>query len=106
MQSTSIGNMHEIRVHNCIKYHNKGAKTMLKYKIDILAELKKQGITTYKIRQRKIFGESVVQQMRDGELVSYSCINTLCKLLQCQVGDILEYVPDEPNEPNEPNENG
>ncbi len=70
---------------------------MIRYKIDILEALKEKGITTYTIRQNKIFGQATLQQIRKGEIVSTSAINKLCKLLECQIGDILEYIPDQKN---------
>ena len=68
----------------------------VKYKIDILAALKTAGYSTYKIRKDKIFAESTLQQFRNNEIVSTEQLSKLCKLLNCQPGDILEYVPDEP----------
>nr|WP_304578992.1 helix-turn-helix transcriptional regulator [uncultured Acetatifactor sp.] len=65
---------------------------MLKYKIDILEELKQKGFTTYKLRKDKIIGEAQIQKIREGELASKETLNTICKLLNCQPGDILEYV--------------
>ena len=65
---------------------------MLKYKIDILEKLKENGYTTYKLRKDKIIGESQIQKIRNGELASQETLNTICKLLPCQPGDILEYV--------------
>ncbi len=67
---------------------------MLRYKIDILTALKKVGFTSYKIRQDKLIGEAQIQKIRTGEIASKETLNTLCKLLDCQPGDILEYVPD------------
>jgi len=64
------------------------------YKIDILAELKSKGYTATRIREEKLIGQSYLQQIRRGELVSWKTINTICSLLDCQPGDILEYVPD------------
>ena len=63
----------------------------IKYKVDILAALKEKGYTTYKLRHEKIMGESTVQQLRNGELVSWANIGRICGLLDCQPGDILEY---------------
>lgn len=63
----------------------------IRYKINVLSELKKSGYTTYKIKQEKIFSESTVQKFRNGESVSWKNIDTLCKLLKCQPGDIIEY---------------
>ncbi|MCM1440004.1 MAG: helix-turn-helix transcriptional regulator [Roseburia sp.] len=64
---------------------------MIKYKIDILKELKEKGFTTTKIRKNKILSESTLQRIRDGK-TSISCdsIGTICSMLQCQPGDILQ----------------
>ena len=67
---------------------------MLKYKIDILEELKEKGYTSYKLRKDKIMGEAQIQKIRNGEIASKETLNTICKLLQCQPGDILEYIED------------
>lgn len=64
----------------------------IKYKVDILAELKKAGFSTYKLRQEKIFGERNIQKIRSGEIVSSDNLAKLCKILHCQPGDILEYT--------------
>lgn len=66
----------------------------LRYKIDVLAALKARGYTTPRIREEKLIGQSYLQQIRHGELVSWKTIDTLCRLLDCQVGDIVEYIPD------------
>ncbi len=65
---------------------------MLKYKIDILEELKKIGYTSYKLRKDKIIGEAQIQKIRSGELASKETLNTICRLLNMQPGDILEYI--------------
>lgn len=67
----------------------------LKYKVDVLAALKEAGYSTYKLRKEKIFGEATIQKMRVGDPVSLANVETLCKLLACQPGDLLECVPDE-----------
>lgn len=71
---------------------------MLQYKINILDELKKNGFSTYRIRKDKIIGESQMQKIRCGEIASKETLNTICRLLDCQPGDIMEYVPDEQSE--------
>ncbi len=68
----------------------------LRYKIDVMAALKEKGYTSTKIREEKLLGQSYLQQIRHRELVSWKTIDVLCKLLQCQPGDIIEYIPDEP----------
>ena len=69
----------------------------IQYKIDIMNELKKAGFTSTKIREEKLIGQSYLQQIRHGELVSWKTIDTICTLLDCQPGDLVEYVK-EPKE--------
>lgn len=67
---------------------------MLKYRIDILSALKDAGYTSYKIRKEKLMGEAQLQKIRSGDIASKETLNTICRLLDCQPGDILEYIPD------------
>jgi putative transcriptional regulator len=67
----------------------------IRYKIDILAELKKKGYSSTKIREEKLIGQSYLQQLRHGELVSWKTLDTICSLLDCQPADLIEYVKDE-----------
>ena len=64
----------------------------LQYKIDVVAALKEKGYTTYRIRNEKIFSESTVQKLRAGKGVSWENIETLCRLLDCQPADLIEYL--------------
>lgn len=68
---------------------------MIKYKLDIIQALKNEGYSTYKIRKEKIFNESQLQQMRQNKILAQEALNKVCALLNCQPGDILEYIPDE-----------
>ena len=65
----------------------------LKYKIDVLAALKEKGFSTYRLRKDKIFGERVIQQLRDQEPVSWEVLGRLCSLLGCDIGEIITNVP-------------
>ena len=67
----------------------------LRYKIDILSALKNKGYSTTRIREEKLIGQSYLQQLRHGELVSWKTIDTLCRLRECNVGDIVEYVDEQ-----------
>ena len=66
----------------------------IRYKIDVLEELKKKGYPQVRLREEKLMGQSYISQLRHNELVSWKTLNTLCELLECQVGDIIEYVKD------------
>ena len=65
------------------------------YKFNILAALKEKGYSSTRLRNEKIISESTMQKFRRNEMVSTDNITRLCKLFNCQPGDIIEYVPDE-----------
>lgn len=67
---------------------------MIKYKIDILSALKNIGYSTYRIKQERIFNQSQLQQIREHKLLTQDALNKLCSMLDCQPGDIMEYLPD------------
>ena len=64
----------------------------LQYKVDVMALLKAKGYSSTKIREEKLIGQSYLQQIRHVELVSWKTIETLCRLLECQPGDLIEYT--------------
>lgn len=62
---------------------------------DKFKELRKEkNLSTYKIRKEKIISEDTLQRLRKNEPVSTESIAALCKALNCQPGDIMEYVDD------------
>lgn len=67
---------------------------MLKYKIDVIAALKDAGYSTYRIRQEGLIGQSSLARLKNGEPIKFAVLDTLCTLLNCQPGDILEYIPE------------
>ena len=64
------------------------------YKIDVLKELKEKGYNTSRLRKEKIMGEATIQKIREKQLASWATIDTICALLGCDVGDIVEHVKD------------
>ena len=67
---------------------------MISYKIDVLDALKKKGYSTYRLRKEKIFGENTIECLRNRQSISFSTLNTLCNLLDCNVEDIICHVRD------------
>ena len=61
----------------------------------LIAKMEQEGLTTYKIRKEKIISESTLQNIREGKRITTDSIAALCGALNCQPGDILEYIPDE-----------
>ena len=64
------------------------------YKMDILDALKNKGYNTNRLRKEKLLSESVIQGLRENRYITLPNISTICSLLECQPGDLLEYVPD------------
>lgn len=60
------------------------------YKIDVVEALKQKGYNTNRIRLNKLLSESTMTKLRHGEGVGWENLETLCNLLDCQPGDILE----------------
>lgn len=66
---------------------------MISYK-PLFQTMKEKGITSYRLGKMG-FPLSNYYAMKRGENISTHTLNQLCALLQCGVGDILEYVSDE-----------
>ncbi|HAB60189.1 MAG TPA: XRE family transcriptional regulator [Lachnospiraceae bacterium] len=69
---------------------------MIKY--DKLFELLKERghSSNYWLRQNGLHS-ATVSKLRKNERINTDTINTICRLLNCQPADILEYVPDDSN---------
>lgn len=66
---------------------------MLVYK-DMLAKLKAAGYSSYRLRKEKLLSEETISTIRNNGTITSKTIDTVCRLANCQPGDILEYVPD------------
>ena len=62
------------------------------YKIDVLNALKEKGYNTNKIRTEGLLSQSTLQKFRNKQGVSWENLETLCRLLECQPADLIEYV--------------
>ena len=67
----------------------------LRYKIDVLDALKEKGYSSYTLRKEKLLSESTIQKLRVGEGVAWDNLDTLCRLLECDISDLLEYQKEE-----------
>ena len=67
----------------------------LKYKVNVLDALKEKGYSSYTLRKEKLLSESTIQKLREGEGVAWDNLDTLCRLLECDICDLLEYQKEE-----------
>ena len=56
--------------------------------------MEKKGITSYKLMKMG-FSRSTYYAIKHGENISSHTVNQLCKILKCNVSDIMEYVEEE-----------
>jgi len=58
--------------------------------------LKEAGYTTYRIRKEKLMGQGTLTALKNGTGgLEHKTIERLCQVLNCQPGDLMEYVPEE-----------
>lgn len=61
--------------------------------------LKKKDKTMYDLRKDKVVGTATLEKMRKGiGHIDTRSIESLCEYLNCQPGDIMEYVPEPKSE--------
>ena len=60
----------------------------------LLTVFKEKGVTSYTIKKEKIVGQSAWKKIHENGHIDTRTIEALCKYLNCQPGDIMEYIPD------------
>ena len=59
--------------------------------------MERRGATTYTLQVKGGISSSTVRRLKAGESVSTNTLDALCRILDCDITDILQYVP-EPSE--------
>ena len=67
-------------------------QVIVQYKVNIMDKLKAAGYSSTKLRREKLLGESYMSQLRRGDMVSWASLDTICTLLNCQPGDLIEHI--------------
>ena len=66
---------------------------MISYK-PLFRTMEERGITSYRLMKLG-FPRSTYYAMKRGDNISSHTVNQLCKILNCSVSDIMEYIADE-----------
>ena len=66
---------------------------MITYK-RLWEKLNKTGVSQYRLRMEGL-SNSTITRLKHDETVSTETINKLCKILACNVEDIMEYVDED-----------
>ena len=70
---------------------------MIIYK-DILEKLKQAGYTTYILKKEGLIGQATLTSLRNGKPINTATLDTICELLNCQPGEVVEFKPNKPQE--------
>lgn len=75
---------------------------MIKFKLEDL--LNKRGMTMYQLSKRTgirpntisqwVHNEELREEGKEVRSISIDVLNSVCRVLECEIGDIIEYVPD------------
>jgi len=57
--------------------------------------MKAKGATTYTLQVKGGVGSATIIRLKAGDSVSTNTLDALCKVLDCQLHDIVRYIPDE-----------
>ena len=60
--------------------------------------MKKRGATTYALQVKGEISNSTIRRLKANESVSTNTLVALCKILDCDLNDVIAYLP-EPGEP-------
>lgn len=52
------------------------------------------GATTYTLQFKGGISSSTIRRLKAGESVSTNTLDALCKILNCSLQDIIEFIPD------------
>ena len=56
--------------------------------------MKERGATTYTLQVKGQISSSTIRRLKAGDSVSTNTLDALCKILQCDLSDVVLYLPD------------
>ena len=57
--------------------------------------MERLGATTYTLQVKGGISSSTIRRLKAGQSVSTNTIDALCKLLECGLTEVLDFIPDE-----------
>ena len=57
--------------------------------------MKRKNATTYTLQVKGEISSSTVRRLKTNESVSTNTLDALCRILDCELDDIIAYLPDE-----------
>lgn len=56
--------------------------------------MKRKGASTYTLQVKGGVSSSTIRRLKAGESVSTNTLDALCRILRCDIADIIAYTPD------------
>lgn len=56
--------------------------------------MESKGATTYTLQVKGQISSSTIRRLKAGQSVSTNTLDALCKLLDCNLPDIIQYLPE------------
>lgn len=56
--------------------------------------MKDKSVTVYALRFKNHIGGATIQRLQKNESISTNTLDALCKILDCTLPDVAEYIPD------------
>ena len=66
-------------------------------------KMNRMGIRKKDLKDKKIVSGATINKMKNNEIVTTESIDKLCEFLQCQTGEILEFIPNTQTDKEEKN---
>lgn len=57
--------------------------------------MKKRGATTYTLQVKGAISSSTIRRLKANESVSTNTLEALCKILDCDLKDVIAYLPEQ-----------
>ena len=66
---------------------------MIKYKIDVFEELKKNGYNQTRLQRENLLPKQTMTNIKNGKSITLETLNKICLMCRKQSGDIIEIIP-------------
>ena len=57
--------------------------------------MRRKGVSTYTLIKKYSFSKGTLDSLKQNRNISTATLNDLCKILSCEVEEVLRYIPDE-----------
>ena len=61
--------------------------------------LKQSKESTYTLINKYHISSSTIDKLRKNKPINSTTVNDLCRILQCTVGEVMEYIPSDEDQP-------